>query len=334
MGKKRSAKSIEEEKPEIWCYYCDREFDDERILIQHQKAKHFKCDFCNKKLTTASGLAVHCLQVHKEAVTKVPNAKPERESVDIEVYGMAGIPEEFLHKNSQQANVLNPIPSGSSSASLGGYPPNQSMPAYGMQSGYGMPSQHLQPMAPPPQYPHHQHQMYPSNHGMVGLPPPPPMIPPQYPPIPGSFPPQYPIQPPQYPVQPNMMPGSQMPYPPAQVSVRPPGMGPPPPPMLGMGMPPPHYPQIPQAAHQASSHMPSYPMMAPPAPMAPPQLLAPGLHSMPPAPPLPSPASYSHGKDTLSSKSLNLKTKFSWFFEIARSMFLLIKLTPINLIRF
>ena len=26
-----------QDKP--WCFYCDREFDDEKILIQHQKAK-------------------------------------------------------------------------------------------------------------------------------------------------------------------------------------------------------------------------------------------------------------------------------------------------------
>lgn len=30
-------------KKVVFCYYCDREFDDEKVLIQHQKAKHFKC---------------------------------------------------------------------------------------------------------------------------------------------------------------------------------------------------------------------------------------------------------------------------------------------------
>ena len=35
MGRKK--KKYEEEKP--WCFYCDREFDDEKILIQHQRAK-------------------------------------------------------------------------------------------------------------------------------------------------------------------------------------------------------------------------------------------------------------------------------------------------------
>lgn len=53
-----------------WCFYCDRDFDDEKTLIQHQKAKHFKCIHCNRKLGSASGMATHVLQVHKEVITK------------------------------------------------------------------------------------------------------------------------------------------------------------------------------------------------------------------------------------------------------------------------
>lgn len=64
MGKKKKRPS------KVWCYYCDREFDDEKILVQHQKAKHFKCHVCQKKLSTAGGMAIHVLQVHKETVTK------------------------------------------------------------------------------------------------------------------------------------------------------------------------------------------------------------------------------------------------------------------------
>ncbi|THU56319.1 hypothetical protein C4D60_Mb11t16020 [Musa balbisiana] len=90
MGKKKKRPS------KMWCYYCDREFDDEKILVQHQKAKHFKCHVCHKKLSTAGGMAIHVLQVHKEAVTKVPNAKPDRESTEIEIYGMQGIPPDIL----------------------------------------------------------------------------------------------------------------------------------------------------------------------------------------------------------------------------------------------
>ncbi|KAJ4975179.1 hypothetical protein NE237_000285 [Protea cynaroides] len=90
MGKKKKRPS------KVWCYYCDREFDDEKILVQHQKARHFKCHVCHKKLSTAGGMSIHVLQVHKENVTKVPNAKPDRESTEIEIFGMQGIPPDIL----------------------------------------------------------------------------------------------------------------------------------------------------------------------------------------------------------------------------------------------
>lgn len=70
--------------------YCNREFEDEKILIQHQKAKHFKCHICHKKLYTGPGLSIHCMQVHKETIDKVPNSLPNRSNVDIEIYGMEG----------------------------------------------------------------------------------------------------------------------------------------------------------------------------------------------------------------------------------------------------
>ena len=46
-----------------WCWYCNREFEDEAVLIQHQKARHFKCNVCHKKLFTGPGLAIHMMQV-------------------------------------------------------------------------------------------------------------------------------------------------------------------------------------------------------------------------------------------------------------------------------
>ncbi|KAG1684831.1 BUB3-interacting and GLEBS motif-containing protein ZNF207 [Nymphon striatum] len=70
--------------------YCNREFDDEKILLQHQKAKHFKCHICHKKLFTGPGLSIHCMQVHKETIDKVPNALSNRSNIEIEIYGMEG----------------------------------------------------------------------------------------------------------------------------------------------------------------------------------------------------------------------------------------------------
>lgn len=96
MGRKKKKQT----KP--WCWYCNREFDDEKILIQHQKAKHFKCHICHKKLYTGPGLAIHCMQVHKETIDKVPNALPNRCNIEIEIYGMEGIPEDDLKEHEKQ----------------------------------------------------------------------------------------------------------------------------------------------------------------------------------------------------------------------------------------
>nr|CAG4646443.1 EOG090X0A5X [Macrothrix elegans] len=96
MGRKKKKPS----KP--WCWYCNRDFDDEKILLQHQKAKHFKCHICHKKLYTGPGLSIHCMQVHKETLDRVPNSLPNRGNIEIEIYGMEGIPEADLRDHETQ----------------------------------------------------------------------------------------------------------------------------------------------------------------------------------------------------------------------------------------
>uniref|UniRef100_A0A1Q3G0E7 BED-type domain-containing protein n=1 Tax=Culex tarsalis TaxID=7177 RepID=A0A1Q3G0E7_CULTA len=98
MGRKKKKAS----KP--WCWYCNREFDDEKILVQHQKAKHFKCHICHKKLYTGPGLSIHCMQVHKESIDKVPNSLPNRSNIEIEIYGMEGIPPDDIREHERQKN--------------------------------------------------------------------------------------------------------------------------------------------------------------------------------------------------------------------------------------
>ncbi|XP_063984370.1 BUB3-interacting and GLEBS motif-containing protein ZNF207 [Diachasmimorpha longicaudata] len=102
MGRKKKKQS----RP--WCWYCNREFDDEKILIQHQKAKHFKCHICHKKLYTGPGLSIHCMQVHKEAIDKVPNSLPNRSNIEIEIYGMEGIPPNDAKEHEKQRNGGRP----------------------------------------------------------------------------------------------------------------------------------------------------------------------------------------------------------------------------------
>ncbi|OMJ10938.1 BUB3-interacting and GLEBS motif-containing protein, partial [Smittium culicis] len=97
MAKKRTKREL---KP--WCWYCDRDFDDLKILIQHQRAKHFKCLHCSKRLNTASGMVIHVAQVHKETVTKVPNSIEGRDSTELEIFGITGIPEEMVEKRREK----------------------------------------------------------------------------------------------------------------------------------------------------------------------------------------------------------------------------------------
>jgi len=54
--KRRRYPNLDEKLERPWCYYCERDFDDLKILISHQKAKHFKCDRCGRRLNTAGGM--------------------------------------------------------------------------------------------------------------------------------------------------------------------------------------------------------------------------------------------------------------------------------------
>ncbi|KAK3939982.1 hypothetical protein QBC46DRAFT_289261 [Diplogelasinospora grovesii] len=103
MGKKkRGHPDVEELLSRPWCYYCERDFEDLKLLISHQKAKHFKCERCGKRLNTAGGLSVHMNQVHKESLSNVENALPNRQGLDIEIFGMEGVPEDIVQQHNQR----------------------------------------------------------------------------------------------------------------------------------------------------------------------------------------------------------------------------------------
>ncbi|KAF4965594.1 hypothetical protein FSARC_6616 [Fusarium sarcochroum] len=128
MGKKRRGHpDIEEVLTRPWCYYCERDFEDLKLLISHQKAKHFKCDRCGRRLNTAGGLSVHMNQVHKENLTQVENALPNRQGLEVEIFGMEGIPQDMLdqHRNRilqnfQQAQKDRQIATGNPLPGQGG----------------------------------------------------------------------------------------------------------------------------------------------------------------------------------------------------------------------
>ena len=92
MGRKKG--HIVTLKP--FCYYCDKEFNNELILHQHQKARHFNCVKCRKRFSTAPALDTHEIQVHRSSLKRVPNAKAGRDSFDISIYGMDGVPMELI----------------------------------------------------------------------------------------------------------------------------------------------------------------------------------------------------------------------------------------------
>lgn len=102
MPSKRKQDTMEEALQRQWCYYCDREFPLVTDLCDHQRMTHFKCSHnpreCNRKLQTVGGLKVHMLQVHKCDLKAVPFARPGRESIDLEIFAMQGIPERVLEQ--------------------------------------------------------------------------------------------------------------------------------------------------------------------------------------------------------------------------------------------
>ncbi|KAJ2700423.1 hypothetical protein H4218_002056 [Coemansia sp. IMI 209128] len=107
MGRKKSKRL--EVKP--WCWYCEREFEDEKVLIQHQRAKHFKCHICSRRLNSAGGMFIHVAQVHKESITRVPNAMPGRDKAEIEIFGSTGIPMEDVieYENRMHEKLGEPV---------------------------------------------------------------------------------------------------------------------------------------------------------------------------------------------------------------------------------
>ena len=48
------------------------------------------------------GLSVHMTQVHKETLTTIENALPNRSNLDVEIFGMEGIPEDVVSSHNQR----------------------------------------------------------------------------------------------------------------------------------------------------------------------------------------------------------------------------------------
>ncbi|KAJ7168485.1 hypothetical protein C8R46DRAFT_235600 [Mycena filopes] len=269
--------------------------------MQHQKAKHFKCNMCPRRLNTAGGLAVHIQQVHKlepENLPRIENALPMRDGYEIEIFGMEGIPAPDVADYKRRKEIELGLSAGSISAPQAKRPKIENKPipedelrnlleqhkklmgasaeASSSNTGansavYGAgPQTYAQPSMPPP--------------GMMPPPGFPMMPPPGMPPFPG-FPGPLPGM---FPFPPGMPPPGGMPMPP-------PGMLPPGMPMPGMmggppGMPPPGFgppPGMPGMMPPPGAGLPPPPGMGM---GGPPGNGPPGGGQRPPQPPRPVPS--------------------------------------------
>eukprot|EP00462_Mataza_sp_D1_P020879 CAMPEP_0175148484 /NCGR_PEP_ID=MMETSP0087-20121206/16651_1 /TAXON_ID=136419 /ORGANISM="Unknown Unknown, Strain D1" /LENGTH=245 /DNA_ID=CAMNT_0016433945 /DNA_START=188 /DNA_END=925 /DNA_ORIENTATION=- len=125
-------------------------------------------------MTTAHALMNHMYGVHKETLSKVANAKPGRDSVELAIYGMSGVPAEVIAERkakkkessseeessdeeseeeappppppSQQPGAPPQIP-GAPGQFPGQFPPPYGMPGY--PQPYGMPGMMGMPGYPP-----------------------------------------------------------------------------------------------------------------------------------------------------------------------------------------
>lgn len=66
MGRKKRDYSYV--KP--FCFFCDKTFDNEIVLHQHQKSKHFSCPECKKKFPTTLNLSAHITKTHQKTLSK------------------------------------------------------------------------------------------------------------------------------------------------------------------------------------------------------------------------------------------------------------------------
>ncbi|KAJ3830229.1 hypothetical protein F5878DRAFT_175422 [Lentinula raphanica] len=320
-----------------WCWYCEREFEDEKVLMQHQKAKHFKCNMCPRRLNTAGGLAVHIQQVHKlepENLPRIENALPGRDGYEVEIFGMEGIPAPDVADYKRRKEIELGLAAGSISQppakrprtenrplsedelkaaleahrALMGAANDTAVPAPNDQGAvYGAPPQtYTAPPAPAPVMPG------PPPPGMMPPGAPAPGAPPFFPPPPGMAAGQPPFAP--FPGMPGFPPGPPPPgfaippgFPPPP-GMMPPGAFPPPPGMIPPGVPgalgrplmPPAPTFVPQ--QQGSASPPPPVVTSPPPPTN-------GTFATPPPPsssvtPIPPPAAKQPSIPTLPNPSL------------------------------
>jgi hypothetical protein len=71
-----------------------------------KKVKHSRRLVCRHAIALLThshlGLSVHLNQVHKEQLTAVENALPNRQGLEVEIFGMEGIPDDIMQAHNQR----------------------------------------------------------------------------------------------------------------------------------------------------------------------------------------------------------------------------------------
>lgn len=92
----------------FFCYYCDREFDDVKSLVHHQRLRHFCCKESGRTFDSITGLRVHMLNAFKKSLKEVPNSMTGRENPNVDVRGMDGLPKGILEERRQRLLANGP----------------------------------------------------------------------------------------------------------------------------------------------------------------------------------------------------------------------------------
>lgn len=168
MGRKRK-RAVPDSQERIFCYYCDRTFQNEHELLSHQREKHLRCPTCNKRMLSVPSLMIHASQMHNVQLKAVPNAISGRDSPHLQVLGMENIPDDYYSRHqkgqghtqpARSANVKsnhnNNNNSHSHSTNSTNYS-NSSVPPLTAVNPHYPPHPHHQQQHVPPQYPHPQY---------------------------------------------------------------------------------------------------------------------------------------------------------------------------------
>jgi len=104
MGRK-SKKSGDVPPVKPTCFYCQRSFENEDVLVSHQKLLHFRCPDCGKKFGNAPGMGIHMKTMHNTELKAVPKAEPGRDDPTLHIVGTVGVPTEEEREESNRKRM-------------------------------------------------------------------------------------------------------------------------------------------------------------------------------------------------------------------------------------